>query len=1045
MPCRFLSNQIATPIAIEAALRWSLADGKDARESARAALVRAEESLDVRRLSVPEWNSLLLALQLAFSRNEPERANRYAERRAALAEQAHDGAIYVDAVDWTLSEALRHGAIARGMRTAATAIGLLERFEWSEEAAVDNARERLNVRLMELEGAAGWPSHALANEERRRKKREPSASVLLARARIALAAERPQSAGGWAVDSRKLLERSIPPDETPRGRHARLVMRLNCRHVQGMAESRLMNFGAALDALQDVVVTADALQEREIATNARLEKARIYLQEIGDLRQAAEHLGDGATVATESLEVRLRHLCLMAELHSRRGFADSANRAVLQAEVLLEELPKGSVSQRLAMAMAILSIRHTTRHLHHLGLLRDALETMDSAAARLSALTELRRAPTIDAVPAALSSALVDLLEDVEFPESPTPDLELDRFQLVVHRVELLRVLGLHERARTELQRGPDPKTFVLTSHYRNLAQLADRIDLRPAAVLPPNWLGRFSEEMKYYPTLVGAALLEEGEREFRRGSSVTARDATIAARSRFGQTTAVRSSYDSRLLLLEAALAREAQKPDQATELEARAVKISEELGRPSAPASSVPLVDARADAWSSQLGSATGFGVSFDGPDTGTLLSWSNGVALIGRTPRPLPEDLRGILSALQTTPLGGRGSSPLRRLLIDAQTQPGVRLGQWLLPAALAQAITAKLAASPSGAPPDVDPIELIVGSPHAPFHAVPWELTVVGATNQTPVVFQPNVRFVSRTTEEPSPRIRVQWAQRALSIVLDRRVLADGNLGYKTARAIKKAQETLRLPDTGVLDANTRRALRDAVRTVRTALPPMRVLLLQSTREEQITVQRGFSAYGADMLRQYKRAGIEADILSESDPEHLSSLLAGNPYRPDSHRRADCRIAERRRTLRAARHEHQERVRHGTVGFGARSDPEVGEPRRGWTDDSARRAAPAFVRRGSAPIDLPQCVRCSAVLAGRPARGHRGRAEQDRRSTGSWRQHDRSGADARGPRRLRRGTPTRAGSSVRSRPRSARPVSRCLRAIPTWVRTISHAPA
>src|SRR4029077_13667473 len=101
---------------------------------------------------------------------------------------------------------------------------------------------------------------------------------------------------------------------------------------------------------------------------------------------------------------------LTTQLHDRRNEPD-IDQIVLEAERLVGERDTATYEPRLTLSATVLTLRSSTRRLHHLEQLRDALAVIDTPRARLSCLSELDQCVVTEQVPPSLSSQLLGLVD----------------------------------------------------------------------------------------------------------------------------------------------------------------------------------------------------------------------------------------------------------------------------------------------------------------------------------------------------------------------------------------------------------------------------------------------------------------------------------------------------------------------------------------------------------------------------------------------------------------------------------------------------------
>ena len=881
----------AVPLASEAKLRWDLAADPQSEGLALGQLAEAEK----RRLPEDERASLLLTLERAFSARDPTRAESYARKSAALARRQGKPEEYAESVRTLLAYERSRGAYLKALGECSAAISALSaRGErWSpRKHASEEARALLRVRS-QLEGESGLVSSALEHavpparsSGARRSAGVARATLLLERVRLLLRDDRPVAAAEAAAEAAHLLD-SLPRRKQSAAAERRDALnRLQCDVALADARRRLMELGPALDLLQRAMVAAAQIGAHDWEVGLRLRKARVYLHYVGDLRQAAEHLGDSDdALSQESPDLRLEHAMLRASLHDRLGAGDEVERLLRVAEGILPSVTPDPLGQRVDLALLALSMAHVGRRARWLEALRDAVAKFDFAPARLTRLRGLLYCPAVEDTPDSVANDLLRLARlQRSQPRSSTHVPPADRLRLALLRVELLRVLGRTDQAATEL-RG---LRRALGAHAnklrdRDVAHACDRLNVERDAVLPSGWLRQFLGAFRAYPTLCGVALLEEAEREFRSGSAARAREHAEASRERVEHADAIPSVYDARLATLRAGLAREANAPARAVELEGQAERIYEELGDRTRMRQRESLTNARRDEWTEELRRRAGFGVRIQHETEATLFSWVTERPDVWVTPRPIGQPLRELMARLRAGPLSGWASLPLIERLHSAWSELGVLLAQALLPASLRSALAGRLAqwaggGESHGASDPGEALDVLLECAHPALHGIPWELAVLDDASPRPLALEPGLGHVWRGALNATPSDRVRWAQSALSVVLGRRIVSDGVAGAATTRATREAQQALSVSVTGLLDAPTRIALRDRVRELRPAERERgAVLLVQTQAEYEVVVQRGLSSRGTHLSDIYRRHGFAVDVIDEPDPDWFRNML------------------------------------------------------------------------------------------------------------------------------------------------------------------------
>ncbi len=870
------------PLVMEASLRAELASSPEARQLAIQQLTEAERT----RLPFGRRVALLTALERAYQPVDLELAETYALKSARLALRHRDLTSFTVAMQAVVNYRASRGALVSALsecRTAGTTL-TSRKWDWSWASRTELTREReelLNLRL-ELEGRCGLVSVALDH-------RLPGASEglirtrarrLLVRAGLALRADAPALAIEIA-SSASSISSQVASRRRSAGPHRISVHQIEATLMEGIAYRRLMSFGKSLDLQHAAINLAAKRDQHDLEVYVRLEKARTYLHHIGDLRQAAEHLGDhDDALIGESVELRLEHTLLRALLHDRRGDQAEVERLLSLATGLLEDLPRGVMRHRLNHVLSALSCGTLKNRLPYLERLRDVLAAIDHAAPRLTMLRALRYCDPLPHVPPELASQLERLTAPAALDVPGYRGLsQTDRLRLTVARTEVLRVIGRATQAVAELRRAVIALRMTTSPMiHRDVALACDRLGIDPDQVLPTGWLTRLCGEFKQFPTFCGAALLEHGEREFRRGSAARA---SRLARESFKLLTSrgeVPSRYRVRVLLLLAGIAREGGAEEQARRHEILADRVGSELGSPARTRETELLVEARRAAWAEQLAASEVLGVRIESPEALALLSWHRTRAGFVATPRAIHLPLRDILGQLEQGALSGSASLSLIEQLRGDWVRLGVLLADGVLPLSLRKAVAWRLRGQARGSAGLGGELEIALSCDRLVHHAIPWELAVLDRKDVRPLVFMRGLRFFWRSRPDAMSHGRLAWAQHALRRLTDSRLLADGVLGPATAEALRQFQSTHSLEPTGALDTATRDALRDAFRkTQRSPSREAAVLLVRTEERYEVRGLRGHMASGTDLDALYKRARFEVVSLHEPDPTRLRDLL------------------------------------------------------------------------------------------------------------------------------------------------------------------------
>jgi hypothetical protein len=872
------------PLAQEAILRWRLADDPSSEQRAIDQLLAAEKT----RLRRLDREQVLLTLEHAFAARDPAGAAERTRKLAKLARQRKDADAYGRTVATLVSYHEARGANAEALRECLTGQELLKRRGWK---GARQAQEMLTERQVALEERMGLWSTALRRLTRMSQRdpalrRERDVQRLL-RLASRLMNDSPRKARETAMSAAAALDR--PPRGKASAATVRQIQleRVRCLMTAAEALRRLMEFGHTIEFYQMAQVQATQAEASEEELRIRLDKARLYLYYVGDLRQAAEHLqAQNPVLRDYPPDLQLQHALLRVALLDAQGKVAQVPRALKDAEALCERLPGPDGS--LALALGGLAIGRLSDRVPFLVILRDSLAQYDHPITRLARLQPLRYCPPVQTVPTALRSALNRLTTHSSAEEFAALRIAPpDRVRLGLSQVELLRVLGRPGRAcrllrtlRAIIRKYPQPL------RYRDIALACDRLGLAPEDILPSNWLPAFVKEFQHHGTLCGAVFLEQAEREYRKRSYVQARRLASRAQQRLAHAWALQSVFDTRLLSLFVRLARAGQGDDDAAALQVEADRAAEDIGHGLRARTKEIVRKTRPKGWSGRLAESEGFAVRIENASRAKLLSYTSTWSRPNATPHPISPTLRKILRGLELGPISGSSTYPLIDRMMQKESDLGVLLGQALLPGSLRKAIASQVgrAGRPSDSPrpPSGQPrtLEIILECEHALLHAVPWEMLVLDRARPKPVIAEPSISHVWRTIPGVVPRERILWMQRALRD-LGHGTVVDGILGPATKRAVAEAQAELGMRADGIPDAFTRIAFRDALRARRPSSQRRRVLLVQARPEEEIFELRGFSSAGTDLAAFYGSHDFELSFVPDPDPELLRKMLLDRP--------------------------------------------------------------------------------------------------------------------------------------------------------------------
>jgi hypothetical protein len=875
------SDEYRVPPADEGRLRYALAT--DEAQATRA-LAQMAAALGT-RLSGEERAQLLLELGRGYAGRDAELARSFGVAWGKLAWRRRDAESYAESVVASIADSIQQGRRAGAMRECLEAIELFNPANPRWRADTDAARDGRRLVAREQAVIEAWCGllHA-AIARRSRALRDGGAGTDDVEERIRAAALH-----AWTGDAKnaiqlaeqaaqRIKERMRAPRLTRHASRALDTWRLEGIATRAYASRRLMEFGAALDLHQEAMELHAARADHQSEMQARLQKARVYLLDLGHLGQAAEHLVDSDdALADEVARVRIEHTLLRAVLHDRRRDAASAQRLLEKAGQLLPELRQNVLNWRVELLVAGLALHGTTDRLCFVDRLLETLKLLDDSGARLTLLRGLRHCARVDGVPAPTARAL-DALTRVQPLGLPgymklLPD---DRLRFVMLRAELLRVVGRGEQAVGELKalRLRKAEELPPALWQRDLALACDRLGIDPLDVLPDRWLTLFVLRFRAHRTLCAAAQIEQAGRDIQTGSTREAVKLLRSARRALDRPDALRSVLDVRALMLEARLARagaDAWREATREELLDKARRIRTELGLPEQdeevagpPVSTAP--SARVPQFAPGEGHL-GFGLRFGRPDEVTLFDFAD-----GRAGRDLIDyRVRAPVAGLIAEFASGRMDERAAHEAAALGTEPGMRFGRLMAESVLPPSLR------------DLSELDVIVECARPGMHALPWEW-MVHVPGGPPLAMDPRVRDFWRAPFRATPRDRVAWAQRALGRLLDVKLVPDGLPGPATLDALRQFQQVEGLGAAeGRLDRETlvRLQARIAQQQAPAGQRPPGVLLITTRTDVQMSSQRGFTAGGTDLAALYRQAGLPCEVLEDPDAARLRQMLVAHP--------------------------------------------------------------------------------------------------------------------------------------------------------------------
>lgn len=865
------------PVALadEARLRFALAT--DEAQATRA-LEQMEAALAT-RLSGDVRADLLLQLERAYARRDPERARGFGVAWGKQAWRLGHAESYAEAVAASIDHKIQQGRRAAAMRECLEKLDVLSDSNprWSSRDDARGARRLLRRERPTLEAWCGLLHAAILRRTRALRTANGGTEDLEDQVRAA-------ALYSWAGDARTAIRLAEQAEQ----QMSRLGSRLATARLEGIAtrahaSRRLMEFGAALDLHQEAMGLHAMRADHQSEVLARLQKARVYLLDLGHLKQAAEHLLDSDdALVDEVARVRIEHTLLRAVLHDRRGDHANAQRLLGDAEALLPQLQQNALNWRVELSVAALALHAPGDRVPCVSALQQVLATLDCPGARLTLLRGLRHCAPVAGVPREVSKALETMtrVQPLGLPGYMTLHAG-DRLRFVMLRADLLRVVGLEDVAVRELKRlrlsnvPPDGTSPPAELWHRDLALACDRLGIDAVDVLPERWLTAFVAKFRPFRTLSAAAQIEQARRDVRGGLTKRAINLLRSAQRALDRPDALRSELDICALTLEARLARSgAQAWGDASPLELldRARRIRTELGLPEqADDSAEPRAAATAPQSGGPIAEADDglltFGLRFERPDSVALFDFTT-----GRHARDLSNyKVRSPINRLLGEFASGRFGEAAAHEAVALSAEPGMRFGRMMAESVLPPSLR------------DVSRLDVVVECAQPGMHALPWELMVHATEGGSPLAMDPRLQNFWRAPFRATPRDRVAWAQRALARVLGAKLVPDGIYGPATVKSVRAFQALGARAPNGLLDRDTLAELQ-----MRVAQPPpvwgvsrSDVLLIAPRADVQVATQRGFSASGTDLVMLYRQRGMTCQVLEDPDLPRLRQMLGERP--------------------------------------------------------------------------------------------------------------------------------------------------------------------
>src|SRR6185503_10953577 len=677
-------------VAQNAVLRWKLADDEASRASALAALHKARRA----RLSADERQAVLSALAEAPVADTRDADSIDAEA-GRVARRRNDAAAYVDAVLRIVQRSQESGAYARALDACVKAENVLANWRGVSRSDLRDAYARIQRAQLEVDLRCGLAASALrragpaaAWRRGRRSVDQEEAPILAA---LQLEAGNPKAARELARKAGAAARKQClsAPRGSPECAKWNEVA-LACGVVESHALRRGMQLRRAVDLLHSLT---DSTEEPAQVARLLLSTARIFLYDLGDVRQAGEHLGerDASTRASDALQLDLT--LLRAAFQDRLGNRDEVRRLLAAAEAAATSTQNDHPKNMVLVPVASLELGDPDDDARQVDALQRALAAFDHPLARLANLTELRRARVASGISPGTAQRVLRLVDAFAVGPANMKIVPADQVRLALNRVELLRVLGHRERAVTELDEMlPTLRRATTPLAWRGIALACDRLRLDPVDVLPKGWLERIRSVEDEFPTYVAVTYLEHAEREFRGGAAQASYSLARISGKLFegpGREDAVRSIYNARLYALLGSLAAESRNANDQARYESQARSIYAELGM-RMDRSPNRLSAARAAAWHDELAHAEGVGIRIDSPRDATLVSVRTSHDSPVTTRRQIGEPLSTQLEMLQGGPTGGSPSLDLVERLRQNWVAFGREIAESLLPESLQRAI-------------------------------------------------------------------------------------------------------------------------------------------------------------------------------------------------------------------------------------------------------------------------------------------------------------------------------------------------------------------
>jgi len=857
--------------------------GRDATQRQRA--LQTLEAALATRLDTPTRGKVLRALKEVWALQDAQRSRRFARRWGLWAWRARDARQYGAYLVDESRTRVRGGAVAAALNALIIGRGELTNASsrWLDPAELREARRRVAQDEAPALVAAGLFDAARVREAQVYPPGQPLADEAQNWHRARQQAALVLGAGDPSAALAALAGLFASLDDNKLEREPALRRRLELLPLQAQAQRQLLLFGPMLDSLSATLAAHSELGNHEGEVSTRLHMARVQLFDIGHLQQAAELLQDNdSAFASESADARAEHALLRASLAAFSGRASDAMARLAQAEALNRELPTQPWAAAALLAQAGLRIAPPEAAVGYAAALADAWSRVDCASARLALAGELRLAPAVVGLPAALAQRLDRLTRVAALGLPGHRRLRpADRVRLTLQRTEVLRIIGRPRRAAEELHAlRPTLAALPAGLWLRDVALCCDRLGIEPQAVLPSGWLSRLVSSVRRFPGLLAAVYLEAAERAERAGDA--AHSAKLAGRSlkALGPNDGPPCVLHARQAALRARLLAAEQTEEEIAERRLQVNAMRQHLGWPPLVENAENAKDARATA--PDAASSTDPGRTL--PERIATVATGLRIHLAERAVRvdhladglqeergsmPLPGRLAEVLGAMGDQRIVDAAAPALASLLVPRDAGFGLTLATAVLPEMLIE----RLWAAQRGT---LAPLEWMVEHRRNGMHAMPWELLVPGlpagvpseSAPARPLTLHPGMGCFWRAPAGFQLRQRVVWAQQALGL------RADGRLGPATAAALSRFQREHGLSPSGGLDAATAQAL---ARLATPGAPPRRVLLITPSRQVTVVTQRGAAATGTDLREIYAGHDLEVVLLETPSVDELQQML------------------------------------------------------------------------------------------------------------------------------------------------------------------------